>query len=394
MDAYSAGQQLGTLLFGKADQPGIGSLVTGQPNYGSTYFKTLTQGAQAQNVMQQARMNRAKALIEEQRAAERAKLPTAVSGVYTNPAQAALAEAVLGGNTTADLRDLGTLQNPNAVAALGEAATDMQAGNFAGYNQQTALATGKPYEPVRVVGNTMLPDGVPLGDAAFNATATPVGQADIEERLAQAGAAHALAGQRNTLTPIIAALDQARAAAAGRSNNPTTKGPNAAELRLAFSHPDTDPKSPSYGLPVVDTQALADFYASGEPFQQYVAEHYGTPKPGQPLNGRDIPIANQAALDGENLGDLAASAALAPSAHRVIINMAPGTDPAVIAAARAAAAADQRASRPAPALPPQPAHAAQQPGGIAMPATQADFDALPKGALFVNPKDGKTYRKK
>jgi hypothetical protein len=30
----------------------------------------------------------------------------------------------------------------------------------------------------------------------------------------------------------------------------------------------------------------------------------------------------------------------------------------------------------------------------AMPATQADFDALPSGALYVNPSDGQTYKKK
>jgi hypothetical protein len=117
--------------------------------------------------------------------------------VYTAPAQSALASAALGSNPTIDLRDLGILQNPNAGAALGQAATDMGAGNFAGYNQQTALAAGKPYEPVRVVGSTMLPSGVPLGDAAFAAQPTPVGQATIDLRNAEVGAAHALEDQRN-----------------------------------------------------------------------------------------------------------------------------------------------------------------------------------------------------
>ncbi|MEY4951782.1 MAG: hypothetical protein RL299_206 [Pseudomonadota bacterium] len=32
--------------------------------------------------------------------------------------------------------------------------------------------------------------------------------------------------------------------------------------------------------------------------------------------------------------------------------------------------------------------------GVAAPKTQAEFDALPRGAKFVNPKDGKTYTKK
>lgn len=35
----------------------------------------------------------------------------------------------------------------------------------------------------------------------------------------------------------------------------------------------------------------------------------------------------------------------------------------------------------------------KQAGGIAKPTSQAEFDKLPKGAKFVNPKDGKTYIK-
>lgn len=217
MDAYQAGQQLGTLLFGQQasagnpnGSPSLLGALTGQPRQGAVYNKTLLQGAQAQNAMQLARANRAKALIEEQRAAEHAKLPAAVSGVYTSPAMATLAEAVLGGNETADLRDLGVLQNPNAQPALGQAATDMNAGNFAGYDQQTALAAGKPYEPVRVVGSTMLPSGVSLGDAAFTAQATPVGGADIAEKNALAEAANALTHQRETLTPLKADYTKAR----------------------------------------------------------------------------------------------------------------------------------------------------------------------------------------
>ena len=36
---------------------------------------------------------------------------------------------------------------------------------------------------------------------------------------------------------------------------------------------------------------------------------------------------------------------------------------------------------------------ANGPGGIAAPRTQADFDALPKGAMYVDPADGRRYRK-
>lgn len=210
MNPYEAGQQLGTLLFGNnrsaasaGATPSLYDAVTGNAAPGGVYYKTLTQGAQAQNAMQEARTNRAKALIEESMLSSRQALPAAVGGVYTDPKQAALASAALGSNSTVNLRDLGALQNPNAVPALGQAATDMAAGNFAGYNQQTALASGKPYEPVRVVDSTMLPSGVPLGDASFTAQPTPVGNATIGLRGAETLAAQALADQRGAKTNAI-----------------------------------------------------------------------------------------------------------------------------------------------------------------------------------------------
>lgn len=239
MDAYQAGQQLGSLLFGQQPtqgnpdgSPSLFDALAGRTTEGLPYYRTLTAGAQAQNAMQEARANRAKALIEEQRAAERAKLPAAVSGVYTNPAQASLVEAILGGNETSDLRDTGIYQNPNALGALAQAGTDMNAGDFPGYNQQTALAAGKPYEPVRVVDNTMLPSGVPLGDAAFAARATPVGQADITEKNALAGAANALTNQRNTLTPLKADYTQARTTATLHPPARPASGPKAQDAQL------------------------------------------------------------------------------------------------------------------------------------------------------------------
>src|SRR5690348_2443436 len=78
MDAYQAGQQLGTLLFGGAattrspdGSPSLFDALSGRVPQGDVYNKTLLTGAQAQNAMQEARMNRAKAMIEENMAAHR-----------------------------------------------------------------------------------------------------------------------------------------------------------------------------------------------------------------------------------------------------------------------------------------------------------------------------------
>lgn len=253
--------------------------------------------------------------------------------------------------------------NPNEVVGAGQQLQAQDAGlagNTQAMNVINSARTGKPLAMTDIAGNTAFNPN--LAPDAQTLAPTEVGQSVIGKNNASAGADAALTDQRTTLTPLTAALDRARAGAADRSNNPNGKAPNASYLRMVFSAPDTDPKSPSYGLPVVDKQALGDYFASGEALPQYVQEHFGShPTPGAP-------------------------AAASPDAglpSGVSINMAPGTDPRITAAVQAAAAAEARLPKTAPAK-----------GGIAKPATQADFDALPAGALFVNPKDGKTYRKK
>jgi hypothetical protein len=52
------------------------------------------------------------------------------------------------------------------------------------------------------------------------------------------------------------------------------------------------------------------------------------------------------------------------------------------------------ASGAAKTRPPLSSFLTGDPAGPATPATQADFDALPSGAFFVNPADGRTYKKK
>lgn len=255
--------------------------------------------------------------------------------------------------------------NPNEVIGAGQQLQAQDAG-LAGDTQAmnviNSARTGKPLAMTSIEGNTAFNPNVAPDAQAL--APTQVGQSIIGKNDASAGADSALTNQRNVLTPLLAALDRARTGAADRSNNPKTKGPSASDLRLVFSAPDTDRKSLSYGLPVVDKQALGDFFASGETLPQYVQEHFGS---------NPAPAASAAA-----------PAAGLPS--NVRINMAPGTDPRITAAVQAAAAAESRLPKNTPA--------AGGGGPIAKPTTQADFDALPKGTLFVNPKDGRTYRKK
>lgn len=415
MTPYEAGQQLGTLLFGAGGQPSLAGSVSGNAPQGSTYFRTLQQGASAQNAMQEARANRAKALIEESMLSSRQKLPATVSGVYTDPAQAALASAALGSNSTVDLRDLGTFQNPNARVALGQAATDMAAGNFPAYDQQTALAAGKPYSPVTITGTSMMPTGGSLGDVV----ATPVGQSEIGRNNAEAARSSQTADPVTKMQKVFEArgYEGAKQGLSGADLQayvltgklPTTRTtstkntiPTPEQLGQYFPPGDSDPTGAKYSQAEWDAwrqaeaqrgvtnygQMLEDFVTQGAKYVPAKAATEGTGTLGNIVHhifggtnepGTQAVPAHFDTSGAPALGDAALTAKPLPSNVKII--PAPGTDPGVVAAMQAAAAAGHNA----------PAQTGDAP---VTPTTQAEFDALPSGTLFVNPADGKTYRKK
>lgn len=352
MDAYQAGQQLGTLLFGGAPDaqgdrtPSLFDALLGRTAKGPVYYRTLLRGAQTQNAMQEARINRAKALIEEQRAAERAKGHATIAGVYKDPAQAALADMVLLGNENINLGNLGKYQNPNYLPAQTQAATDMNAGNFAGYDQQTALATGKPYEPVRVVDGTMLPSGVALGDAAFQAMPTPAETLKASRAGADKAANYQIVTGEDgklyrvdKLTGAATPVTNATGTGLGGKVPPVTL--TASDAKLLG---DIDPIT---GKLTAKGQQDAAILAAN-PVKATLTKLFArTPLTnkklpldanGAPILPADIPLAPLSdgyAPTDASLGE----AATASLPDKVSIVMAPGTDPRIVAATEAAARA-------------------------------------------------------
>lgn len=375
MNPFEAGQQLGSLLFGQ--QPGAGDpngepnlfdAVSGAPRQGGIYYRTLTQGAQAQNVMQEARINRAKALIQESMLQHRrAVTPQAMQTLGYSPQSAAALGDILLSSAEPDIRRFGPLANPNAVPALGQAATDMQAGDFPGYNEQTALAEGKPYQPVIVAGDTLRPSGVPLGDSAFQMVTTPTGQATIGEKNALAGAAEALIKERDART------------AAGFTKK-GSKAPKPATPTKTLLETLLPPEDTANGPAPLDVPramrryeaAVADGAITIPEILAWSTAHpaIGNDTGGTPT-GMIYNAPEPAPAAEPSLGD---AATIPPG---VQIKLAPGTDPRIVAAVQAAARTDPAAR-----------------SAVATPTSQAEFDALPAGAMFVNPSDGKTYRKK
>jgi|SRR6185437_8130425 len=288
-------QAIGDLVFGNPanDQASLRSILTGQHQKGATYYQTLATGGRAYEALAAARGARARAMLSDDQLAHRRALPASIAGVYTNPQQAALVGDVMLSNGSPSLTQAGIFQNPNARVALGQAATDMGAGNFAGYNQQTALAAGKPYEPVRIEGSTLLPSGVPLGDSAFQAVATPVGQADIGAKNAQAGASDALTRLRNVKT----------AAGGFAPKNGKPSALSSADLKL-LGDVVTDATAPDRGtvnakgrqdlamLEANPTAAMKSYLLQRQPLG-------GSPLPAGPdgnPNALGVPLANYAAL--------------------------------------------------------------------------------------------------
>lgn len=146
MDAYQAGQQLGTLLFGGAattrspdGAPSLFDALSGRVPQGDVYNKTLLTGAQAQNAMQEARMNRAKALIAEQQQNARGRYLSDFQGAGLGDLAQLAADAGLGADSSNPAQILGLLSQARATQAANSS-------DDAAMNRNIAVFAGKPLE--------------------------------------------------------------------------------------------------------------------------------------------------------------------------------------------------------------------------------------------------------
>lgn len=193
-DTFSGVRDLGALV-GAGREPAFGS---------EAYIDGLKGGYEAQNAGYTRDKSREEARIARSMAIAREALPDAVRALYPDPVMGNAAAAILGGNRTADLDQLGPVARPGAFEALQAAIDAATAGNNDEQNRQTALATGKPYEPFESAagGDMILHPGTgkyeitDLGSAELLAT-----EARAAASAASGRSADALAAQRNRTTP-------------------------------------------------------------------------------------------------------------------------------------------------------------------------------------------------
>lgn len=191
MNPYQAGQQLGTLLFGQQPNtrnpdgsPSLYDAVTGNAGHGMPYYRTLTAGATAQNVMQEARLNRAKALIAEQQQAARGRYLSDFQGAGLGDMAQLAADAGLGAGSSNPSQLLGLLAQARASQAANKA-------DDAAMNRNIAVFAGKPLALSTTNGGitTVNPYTAPavapnaLGDAAIAANQALVGERDAHAGL-------------------------------------------------------------------------------------------------------------------------------------------------------------------------------------------------------------------
>lgn len=205
---YEGFQALGELV-GGSGKPAIGS---------EAYLEGMRGGYKAQGAGYQRDKAREEARIMRSRAVARDALPEALAALYADKRMAAAAAATLGAAATPDFDQLGDLAVPTALPAYEAAAAAAAEGNTTMQNRQTALATGKPFEPYSVAGggNVVLDAGTGetsltnLGDVAAMAQRALAGAREAQagassgrERAAdaQARAADALAGVRDRTDP-------------------------------------------------------------------------------------------------------------------------------------------------------------------------------------------------
>lgn len=158
----------------------LGDMLVGGPKRRAEdeYAGQYRKNAQAADSMWKARDMRARAIARE---GLKPELFTQ-AGIPEN--QAPLAATILQAGDTPNLRNA-------ALGDLGDMALDkeirsrMEAGDFAGANQLTAVKADKNYEPVRVTGGNMMPSGVALGDEKFEVVPLPQTLATIEQKEAQ-----------------------------------------------------------------------------------------------------------------------------------------------------------------------------------------------------------------
>jgi len=227
----------------------LGDLIAGGPGERGekVYVDQLRKNFDAADAMWQARDRRARAIARE-------GIRGSVDKAGYAPNIAPLVGDILTTSDSPNIRNLGDFANPADMAIEEERRKAMEAGDIPRYNRLTAVATDKAYQPARVVGGNVLPDGVGLGDS-LDMVPLPQTQARIDDGRARTEAA-------------VAKTNRAPAPHAGK----TLSEPEA-EAKMAFiaakanemSKPGKDGK-PKHSKEYVDAWVKSEAMKAGVAF--------------------------------------------------------------------------------------------------------------------------------
>lgn len=297
----------------------LGAAFAGAPRLrAAAYAQERSRLAHAFEAAAAAQKNQSVTALNHARLDAQRSLADTFAHAGMDPAQAELAAtAVIAASTS----------NPNQIIGAGQQLQAQGAG-LAGDTQRmnviNSARTGKPLDMIKVQGNTAFNPNVAPGKQDLATTA--VGDAIIRARNAQASASQALAEKRHA-APTAATT-------AGKPPKPP-KALSSSELRLlgdVMSSIDANPGA----LTPKGEQDLA-LHDLGYSFQDLAARH---PLSGAPLvPNAELPLNPDVAGIPWTPGSGPAPGPAEPAGN-VSIQLAPGTDPAVAAAVRAAAGAN------------------------------------------------------
>lgn len=216
----------------------LGELITGGGGSGNgsqAYVGGYTEGQKARGAMYDADKSREEARIARAMAIARESIPDAVAQAEYAENQRALVAATLMASPTVDLRRLGALAVPQAGAAYQAAATAAGEGDAMEQNRQTALATGKPFEPYEdAAGGKAV-----LNPATGDIELTALGDAALGSQQALTTAREASAAASQSRADLTARTDPNRPRSSGggaaKPEDPTSEKAVLAQAREAIA---------------------------------------------------------------------------------------------------------------------------------------------------------------
>lgn len=274
-------------------------------------------------------------------------------GVDAGQAQGAAGLVRAGQN----VNEIGGLMKTLQSEAMRRAARDAAVrGDLNGANAQLMGLADKPVTLSQVTDGVAFNPIVAPGSNAFDPTA--VGQAMINQRNAAAANSMANAGAAGALTD----LRKVQTAAGGFNPNTGSKDKLPPISDITSILPRKRPADDPLATPAPDPEQVAQVIS-------WLGQHPGA-NVGDYVN--NAPVGSPGAVVPNDVGQLLTAA----------------TTPAVGPSGDVETPAENAAE------PREEPVTGQGASGPKMPASQAEFDALPSGTLFINPADGRLMRKK